>query len=67
MGAFEEAKGKVKSSVGRVTDDPGLQAEGEAQAEKGAEQRRETQARAEAEMHEKKADLYEQKEQAAGD
>ena len=66
MGVFEEAKGKVKQTVGDVTDSPGLKAEGEAQQEKGAEERRETQARAEAEMHEKKADLYEQKQQAAG-
>jgi uncharacterized protein YjbJ (UPF0337 family) len=65
VGVFEEAKGKVKSAVGDVADKPELQAEGEAQAEKGAEQRQETKERAAAEAHEAKADLYEQKQRAA--
>ena len=56
MGVLEEAKGKVKQAAGDLTDNEALKTEGEAQASKGAEERKETQARAEAKMHEKMAE-----------
>jgi len=65
MGVFEEAKGKVKQAVGDVSDNDALKTEGEAQADKGAEERKESQARAAAQAHEKKAEMYDQKQQAA--
>lgn len=65
MGVFEEVKGKAKEAVGSVTDNSALEREGEAQASKGAEERKETQAKAAAQEHEKKAELYEQKQKAA--
>ena len=65
MGLFEEAKGKVKEAAGDLTDNKSLKVEGEAQASKGAEERKETQARAEAKMHEKKADMHEAEQKAA--
>jgi uncharacterized protein YjbJ (UPF0337 family) len=39
MGAFEEAKGKVKQAVGDVTDNPDLRREGQAQQDKGDAER----------------------------
>lgn len=65
MGVFEEAKGKVKQAIGDLTDDEVLRAEGEAQSEKGAEERMETEARLKAQAHEKKAEMAERKQQAA--
>jgi len=65
MGLLEEAKGKVKEAAGDLTDNKTLKVEGEAQASKGAEERKETQARAEAKMHEKKADMHEAEQKAA--
>jgi uncharacterized protein YjbJ (UPF0337 family) len=65
MGVFEEAKGKVKQAVGDVTDNDTLHAEGEAQQDKGAEERKETEARATAKAHEAKAEVAERKQQAA--
>ena len=65
MGLMEEAKGKVKEAAGDLTDNKTLKVEGEAQASKGAEERKETQARAEAKMHEKKADMHEAEQKAA--
>ena len=65
MGLLEEAKGKVKEAAGDITDNKSLKVEGEAQADKGAEERKETQARAEAKMHEKKADMHEAEQKAA--
>ena len=65
MGVMEEAKGKVKQAVGDLTDNDALKTEGEAQADKGAEERKETEARAEAQAHEKKAEMHEQKQEAA--
>jgi len=62
---MEEAKGKVKEAAGDLTDNKTLKVEGEAQASKGAEERKETQARAEAKMHEKKADMHEAEQKAA--
>jgi uncharacterized protein YjbJ (UPF0337 family) len=65
MGIAEEAKGKVKQAAGDLTDNETLKAEGEAQSSKGAEERKETQARAEAQAHEKKAAMHEAKQEAA--
>ena len=65
MGVFEQAKGKVKEAAGEAVGNPDLKREGEAQAAKGAEQRKETQAQAEAQLHEKKAELYEKEQKAA--
>jgi uncharacterized protein YjbJ (UPF0337 family) len=65
MGVLEEAKGKVKQAAGDLTDNEALKAEGEAQADKGAEERKATEARAAAQAHEKAADLQEQKQKLA--
>jgi len=65
MGAFEEVKGKAKEAVGDLTDNADLQREGEAQASRGAEERKATEARAEAKAHEAKADAHEAKQEAA--
>jgi uncharacterized protein YjbJ (UPF0337 family) len=65
MGILEEAKGKVKEAAGKIAGQDDLRAEGEAQADKGAEERKATEARAKAEAHEKKADLHEQDQRAA--
>jgi uncharacterized protein YjbJ (UPF0337 family) len=65
MGVFEEVKGKVKQAVGDLTDDEVLRTEGEAQQDKGAEERKETAARATAKAHETKADIADRKQQAA--
>ena len=59
MGVFEEAKGKVKEAAGDLTGNDSLKAEGEAQAAKGAEERKATEARAEAKAHEAKAEAHE--------
>jgi len=67
MGVVEEAKGKVKQAAGDLTDNEALKAEGDAQASKGAEERKETQARAEAQAHEKKAAMHEAKQEALED
>ncbi|GAC1325248.1 MAG: hypothetical protein NVSMB13_08030 [Mycobacteriales bacterium] len=67
MGAFEEAKGKIKEKVGDVTDNSDLQAEGKAQNEKGEAERKETQAKAEAQAHEKKAESLEQEQKQLQD
>jgi uncharacterized protein YjbJ (UPF0337 family) len=65
MGVLEEAKGKVKQAVADLTDDSTLKAEGEAQAGKGAEERKETEARAAAKAHEAKADVQDDRQQVA--
>ncbi len=65
MGVFEETKGKLKQAAGDLSGNDAWKAEGEAQASKGAEERRETEARAEAKAHEKKAELYDQKQKLA--
>lgn len=65
MGVFEEAKGKVKETVGDVTNNPDLQREGQAQKKKGEAEREATQARAEAKAHEAKAKAHEVEEEAA--
>jgi uncharacterized protein YjbJ (UPF0337 family) len=65
MGVFEEAKGKVKEAVGDLTDNEALRTEGEAQKDKGAEERKETEARAAAKAHEAEAEMADRKQQAA--
>ena len=65
MGIGEELKGKVKQAAGDLTDNEALKTEGEAQSSKGAEERKETEARAEAQAHEKKAAMHEAKQEAA--
>ena len=65
MGVMEELKGKGKQVVGDITDNDALKTEGEAQVDKGAEERKETEARAKAQAHEKKADMHEQKQKLA--
>jgi uncharacterized protein YjbJ (UPF0337 family) len=67
MGVFEEAKGKIKEAAGDLTNNPDLQREGEAQAEKGEAQREATEARAEAKAHEAKAKEKELEQKAAQD
>ncbi len=67
MGVFEEMKGKAKEMAGDVTDRADLEREGQAQASKGAEERKETQAQVSAQEHEKKAELYDEKQQMAED
>lgn len=63
MGAFEEAKGRVKKAAGDLTGDEALQEEGAWQAGKGAEQRQEARARAEADAHAGRAAALEQEQQ----
>jgi uncharacterized protein YjbJ (UPF0337 family) len=65
MGVLEEAKGKAKQVAGDLTDNDALKAEGDAQASKGAEERKETEARAAAKAHETKAKLHEAQQDAA--
>ena len=65
MGAFEEAKGKVKQAVGDLTDDNDLHKEGRAQEAKGEHEDAEDKARAEAAAHARKADEFEQEQRSA--
>ena len=65
MGAFEEAKGKVKKAVGDVADDPQLRQEGEAQEERGEAESEATQERAKAKAHDAKAKEKEMEQRAA--
>lgn len=57
MGVLEQAKGKVKQAIGDLTDNDALRLEGEAQNDKGDEQRQAAKARAKANGYEMKADL----------
>ncbi|MCU1463342.1 MAG: CsbD-like [Acidimicrobiales bacterium] len=65
MGAFEEAKGKVKEAVGDLTNNPDLEREGEAQKDRGKAEREATEARVEAKAHETKAKAKEAEQRAA--
>jgi uncharacterized protein YjbJ (UPF0337 family) len=65
VGAFEEAKGKVKEKVGEWTDNPDLEREGEAQKDKGEAEREATKARAKAKARETEADVHEARQEAA--
>jgi uncharacterized protein YjbJ (UPF0337 family) len=62
MGAFEEAKGKVKQAVGDLTDDASLKEEGYAQERKAEHERDEAHARADAQQHREKAEAWESEE-----
>jgi len=64
MGVGENIKGAIKEKAGEVTDNDALQAEGRAQQTKGEEETKETKDRAEAQAHEKKADLLESEREA---
>ena len=64
MGVLEEAKGKVKQAAGDLTGNDALKVEGDAQADKCAEERKATEAQAKAQAHEKKADMHEAKQEA---
>jgi uncharacterized protein YjbJ (UPF0337 family) len=65
MGVIEEAKGKAKQAVGDLTDNESLKTEGDAQASKGAEERKETEALAAAKAHEAKANVHDEQQKAA--
>lgn len=65
MGVAEELKGKVKQVAGDLADSEALKTEGQAQQAKGAEERKETEARAEAKVHEAKAETAETKQRIA--
>jgi uncharacterized protein YjbJ (UPF0337 family) len=65
VSVFEQAKGKVKEAFGDTTDNKALKKEGEAQVDKGYEESKATQAKAEAQAHEKKAELHEQEQKLA--
>ena len=67
MGAFEEVKGKVKETIGDVTNNAELEKEGEAQKEKGEAQREADQARVEAKAHDAKAKAKEAQQSLAED
>jgi len=59
VGVFEEAKGKVKEAAGDLAGNEELKDEGQAQQDKGAEERQADEHAAKAKAHEKKADLAE--------
>ena len=65
MGAFEQAKGKIKETVGDVTNDADLEQEGKAQKEKGKAEREADQERAKAKGHEAKAKAHEAEQELA--
>ena len=60
MGIIEEAKGSIKEKVGDVTGQDDLQAEGQAQKEKGEAEAQQTAEKAKAQAAEKKADALEE-------
>jgi uncharacterized protein YjbJ (UPF0337 family) len=64
-GIIEQTKGKLKEATGDLTDNDTLKVEGEAQSNKGAEERKATEAQAKAKAHEKKADMHEATQEAA--
>jgi uncharacterized protein YjbJ (UPF0337 family) len=64
MGVGESIKGTLKEKTGDLVDSDELEAEGQAQQTKGDEETRESKDRAEAQVHEKKADALEEKQEA---
>ncbi len=64
-GILAEAKGKVKETVGDVTGNRDLQADGEADAKRGAADREATQAKVTAKAHTAKAKAAEKAEDSA--
>lgn len=67
MGIGENIKGAVKEKLGDALDDENLKAEGNAQQIKGEAETDETEDRAKAKAHEKKADALEQRQEALED
>lgn len=67
MGIGEHVKGSVKEKLGELTDNEELQAEGQAQERKGAEETRETKERAKAQAHQQKADAYDRQQEKLED
>ena len=65
MGIAEQGKGLIKEAAGKITGKDNLEAEGEAQFEKGREESTATAKRAEAQAHEAKADAAQAKQDAA--
>ncbi|MDQ3569450.1 MAG: CsbD family protein [Actinomycetota bacterium] len=65
VGAFEEAKGKIKQATGDLSDNPDLQREGEAQSEKGEAEKEATEARAEARARDAEAKAREAEQRGA--
>ena len=65
MGAFDDAKGKLKQAAGDLVGDPDLQREGEAQEAKGQAERDAADARRDARAKEAQADVLEAEERSA--
>lgn len=65
MGLMEQVKGTAKQAAGDLTDNDALKTEGQAQVDKGMEESKETEARAKAQAHEKKAAMHEQQQELA--
>jgi uncharacterized protein YjbJ (UPF0337 family) len=65
VGAFEQAKGKAKETIGNLTDNADLVHEGEAQQVKGEAEAAATESRLEAKAHEAKANVAEKVEESA--
>lgn len=63
MGAFDEAKGKLKEAAGSVSGSDDLRNEGQAQQQKGQHEDEAARLRQQAEAAEGKADAAETKEQ----
>jgi uncharacterized protein YjbJ (UPF0337 family) len=63
MGAFDEAKGKVKEAAGSLSGSDDLRNEGQAQQQKGEHEDEAARLRAEANAAEGKADAAEDREQ----
>jgi uncharacterized protein YjbJ (UPF0337 family) len=60
MGILEDAKGAIKEKIGDVTNQDDLQAEGQAQKEKGEAQTEQTSEKVQAQAAEKKAEALEE-------
>ncbi|MDT4894803.1 MAG: CsbD-like [Pseudonocardiales bacterium] len=67
MGVGENIKGTLKEKAGELSGNDELEAEGRAQRQKGEQQTRENKERAEAQVHEKKADALEREQDALED
>jgi uncharacterized protein YjbJ (UPF0337 family) len=63
VGGFEEVKGKVKETVGGLTGSDSLREEGQSQQRKAEQEEKADQARAEAERHEERAEVFESNEE----
>lgn len=67
MGIGESIKGTIKEKAGDVANNDELEAEGEAQKEKGNEEARATKDKAEAKEHEAKAEALEKEQKSLED